>query len=115
MSVSCFCPFILTLTMPPPAEASTSTVSTCFCSPSCICRNCVRICCSAFTSMVYSSPPFHVGNMAAESFQHRAHDRILLELGAQFPRAVGRTSPHRNGLQFNTHAHRLAENATRDV
>src|SRR5216683_686608 len=50
-STICFCPFILTETMPPPAEASTVTEFTCRCKSSCTCRSRESICWIALTSI----------------------------------------------------------------
>src|SRR5690348_8012639 len=104
-SVSCFCPFIFTLTIPPPAVASTR-ISPRRCSRfSCICHNCAIICCRALTSISILAPPLHIRNRSAESLQHRAHDGIFLESRAQL-RSSRRGAPA--GIQFNTHAQRLA-------
>src|ERR1700730_15080611 len=53
ISTICFCPFIFTLTIPPPAEASTFTELTCRCRSSCNCRNFESICWSALTSISF--------------------------------------------------------------
>src|SRR5215469_1513979 len=109
ISVSCFCPFILTVTIPPPALASTR-ISPRLCSRfSCICHNCDIICCSALTSISVLASPFHFGNRSAESLQHRSNDGILFHSRSQF-RCSRQCAPV--GIQFNTNAQRLAHHGT---
>src|SRR5579864_1009001 len=104
-SVSCFWPFIFTATIPPPAVASTR-ISPRLCSRfSCICHNCAIICCRALTSISVLVPPSDFRYLSAEALQHRSHDRVFLELRAQF-RCPRRCVPA--GIQSNTDTQRLA-------
>src|SRR5271165_1129608 len=70
-SNTCFWPFIFTVTIPPPAEASTATAFTCCCKSSCTCRKRESICCRALTSIfIYTS----LLAVRAKRFRHSLRD-----------------------------------------
>src|SRR5664279_4305991 len=87
---TCFCPFILTVTLPPPDEASTVICCIFSCSFSACCRACASMSCKLNPSM--KSPTFagcnravrlapflmidHGTNFGAKLFLHALHDGI---------------------------------------
>src|SRR5512134_2633817 len=77
---SCLAPFITTVTMPPPAVASTRSSAICFCSRSCICCACFIIC-----WMFIGSHFLDFLDVRAEDVEHRLDPgvghRLLLQLG----------------------------------
>src|SRR5215471_18748888 len=73
---SCFWPFILTETIPPPAVASTTVDSICFCSFSCICWACFIICCKFIE--LFSLRGLHLGDISTEYFKKAFHERLIL-------------------------------------
>src|SRR5258707_9295343 len=122
-STICFWPFILTLTMPPPAEASTVTEFTCLCRSSCSCRNRESICCRAPTSI--PSPSYctsllflsrsHFGDFTTESLHHRPYQWVAFELRAQFLGAGGaRCSRCADGTKSTTDSHAAAQHVARN-
>src|SRR5215472_3409161 len=91
-STICFCPFILTATIPAPADASTVTELTCRCQSSCSLPNRESICWMAPTSIknpscrtsLFLLPRSHFRDFTTESLEHRPHHWVALELRAQF-------------------------------
>src|SRR6266704_1375735 len=80
MSTICFWPFIFTVTMPPPAEASTATEFTCRCRSSCTCRSRESICWIALTSIRI---PLGAASLRRSFLQSEAAPRgILMEVNA---------------------------------
>src|SRR5437773_10048604 len=88
----CFLPFIFTVTIPAPADASTVTELTCRCQSSCSLPNRESICWMAPTSIsnpscrtsLFLLPRSHFCDFTTEPLEHRPHQRVALELRAQF-------------------------------
>jgi len=99
----CFWPFIFTVTIPPPADASTVTEFTCLCRSSCSCRIAKSICWRALTSIRIPLGSVLLRNLSSEALQHRPDHRIALKLCTQFLRAARcRRSRRCNCFQFST-------------
>src|SRR5262245_48825823 len=78
MESSCFWPFIFTATMPPPAVASTTVASICFCSFSCICWACFISCCRFIKLLPFRG--LNLGQISAEHFQKTLHERLVFDV-----------------------------------
>src|SRR5262245_33334075 len=78
MESSCFWPFIFTATMPPPAVASTTVASICFCSFSCICWACFISCCRFIKLLPFRG--LNLGQISAEHFQKTLHERLVFNV-----------------------------------
>src|SRR5262249_17972699 len=74
---SCFCPFIFTETMPPPAVASTTVASICFCNCSCICCACLINCCGFIKLLPFRG--LDLGQISSEHFQEPLYERFFLD------------------------------------
>src|SRR5215472_8074876 len=121
-STICFCPFILTATIPAPADASTVTELTCRCQSSCSLPNRESICWMAPTSIknpscrtsLFLLPRSHFRDFTTESLEHRPHHWVALELRAQFLTARRGRRHCGDRIKSSTDSHGTAQHVARN-